>query len=80
MGEVAAGGGDGAAGVEVNPFGKNAEGFAEKHGGKMRASTAWSRARKPGEGTGATVPPPQHALGRRALWTPFPLRMTSRTF
>jgi hypothetical protein len=36
MGEVAAGGGDGAAGVEVNPFGKNAEGFAERHGGKMR--------------------------------------------
>src|SRR5580704_16749047 len=58
-------------------FGKNTEGFAEKHGGKMRASTAWSRARKPGEETSATTPPPQRAQGRRTLGTPVPLRMTS---
>jgi hypothetical protein len=67
MGETAAGGGDGAAGVEVNPFGKNAEGFFDFVVARPKG----------GRGTGATIPPPQRAQERRALGTPVPLRMTT---
>jgi len=78
MGEVAAGGGDGAAGMEIATLPcRKAERFAEKHGGKMCASTSWSRARKAGEEKGAAIPPRQRAQERRALGTPVPLRMAS---
>ena len=70
MGEVAAGGGDGAAGVEIATLAcRKAERFAEKHGGKMRASTSWSRARKAGEGQARPLHHPNARKGG-ARWGP----------